>query len=181
MYVAPAYPKSLFVGAGEGGLYRTSDGGETWKKLSQKGREHFGAFYHPDHPKWIYMAMTEDAPESGLYLSRDDGATWEPFTTLPFPFPAANWNAYSFASRITTRSLTGLPRSGLRSLLPPHVTVLATEFPTTLPQSLSLKPASGLPWASWSSTLAQPPAEPSKFNSSRSPVYTMGGVTNWPP
>lgn len=70
--------------AGEGGLYRTTDGGRTWRKLAQKGREHFGAFYHPNHPGWIYMTLTEGAPESGLYLSRDDGATWSPFTDLPF-------------------------------------------------------------------------------------------------
>jgi hypothetical protein len=74
-----------FRGHGEeGGLYRTTDGGLTWKKLVQKEREHFGAFYHPDHPTWIYMTCTEGAQEAGLYLSRDDGATWEPFTTLPF-------------------------------------------------------------------------------------------------
>jgi hypothetical protein len=70
--------------AGEGGLYRTTDGGLTWKKLAQKGREHFGAFYHPNHSQWIYMTLTEGAPESGLYLSRDDGATWQPFSGLPF-------------------------------------------------------------------------------------------------
>jgi photosystem II stability/assembly factor-like uncharacterized protein len=69
---------------GEGGLYRTSDGGRSWNKLVQKGREHFGAFYHPDHPGWIYMTLTEGARETGLYLSRDDGSTWKPFTTLPF-------------------------------------------------------------------------------------------------
>jgi len=68
----------------EGGLYRTTDGGLTWNKLVQKEREHFGAFYHPNHPPWIYMTCTEGAHEAGLYLSRDDGATWEPFTTLPF-------------------------------------------------------------------------------------------------
>jgi len=69
----------------DGGLYRTTDGGQTWTLLAQKGREHFGAFYHPRHPGWIYMTLTEDAPEAGLYLSRDDGATWTPFTTtLPF-------------------------------------------------------------------------------------------------
>jgi photosystem II stability/assembly factor-like uncharacterized protein len=68
----------------EGGLYRTTDGGETWKKLVQKEREHFGAFYHPRHPQWIYMTCTEGAREAGLYLSRDDGATWEPVSSLPF-------------------------------------------------------------------------------------------------
>jgi hypothetical protein len=54
------------------------------KKLVQKGPEHFGAFYHPSKPGWIYMTLTEGAPVAGLYLSKDDGATWQPFTTLPF-------------------------------------------------------------------------------------------------
>jgi len=89
--VKPGDSKTILLSASgvrgspeEGGLYRTTDGGQTWRKLVQKGREHFGAFYHPGHPQWIYMTLTEGAPESGLYLSRDDGATWEPFTTLPF-------------------------------------------------------------------------------------------------
>jgi len=70
--------------AGEGGLYRTRDGGQSWKRLAQKGPEHFGAFYHPHHPAWIYMTLTEGAREAGLYLSQDDGATWEPFAKLGF-------------------------------------------------------------------------------------------------
>jgi len=89
--VKPDDPETILLSAadprakaGEGGLYRTSDGGQTWKKLVQKEREHFGAFYHPNHPKWIYMTCTEGAQTAGLYLSRDDGAAWEPFTALPF-------------------------------------------------------------------------------------------------
>jgi len=68
----------------EGGLYRTTDGGATWTKLVQKGPQHFGAFYHPKRPGWIYATLTEGAREAGLYLSKDDGATWQPFTRLPF-------------------------------------------------------------------------------------------------
>jgi len=68
----------------EGGLYRTTDGGQSWQRLARKGPEHFGAFYHPDRPGWIYMTLTEGAPGAGLWLSRDDGATWEPFDGLPF-------------------------------------------------------------------------------------------------
>ena len=68
----------------EGGLYRTTDGGKTWRKLARKGPEHFGAFYHPEKKGWIYMTLTEGAPGPGLWLSRDDGATWAPFSQLPF-------------------------------------------------------------------------------------------------
>lgn len=68
----------------EGGLYRTTDDGRTWSKVVQKDRQHFGAFYHPRHPEWIYVTLTEGAREAGLYLSRDEGATWKRFTGLPF-------------------------------------------------------------------------------------------------
>ena len=71
-------------GHAEGGLYRTRDGGATWSKVVQKGPEHFGAFYHPRRPGWIYMTLTEGAPGAGLWLSTDDGKTWKPFTRLPF-------------------------------------------------------------------------------------------------
>jgi photosystem II stability/assembly factor-like uncharacterized protein len=89
--VKPGDPKTILLSAAnihgktdEAGLYRTTDGGQTWKKLVQKGPEHFGAFYHPQHPGWIYITLTEGAKEAGLYLSKDDGATWQPFSTLPF-------------------------------------------------------------------------------------------------
>jgi len=73
-------------GRAEGGLYRTTDVGGQWKRLVQKGPEHFGAFYHPTRPGWIYMTLTEGVPQTscGLWLSTDDGATWRPFPTLPF-------------------------------------------------------------------------------------------------
>ena len=73
-------------GRPEGGLYRTTDGGATWKRLAQRGPEHFGAFYHPGRAGWIYMTLTEGVPRdsAGLWLSRDDGATWQPFSRLPF-------------------------------------------------------------------------------------------------
>jgi photosystem II stability/assembly factor-like uncharacterized protein len=68
----------------QGGLYRSRDGGETWRRLARQGPEHFGAFLHPKRPGWIYMTLTEGAPDAGLWLSRDDGATWQPITRLPF-------------------------------------------------------------------------------------------------
>ena len=89
--VKPGDPRTILLSAsdvrghaGEGGLYRTSDGGRTWTKLVQKEPQHFAAFYHPGHAGWIYATCTEGARQSGLYLSRDDGATWEAFKNLPF-------------------------------------------------------------------------------------------------
>ena len=49
-----------------------------------QGPEHFGGYFHPTHPGWIYLTLTEDAKESGLYLSQDDGKTWKPFSQIPF-------------------------------------------------------------------------------------------------
>jgi phosphoglycolate phosphatase-like HAD superfamily hydrolase len=71
-------------GAQQGGLWRTRDGGATWRKVIQKGPEHFGAYLSPHHRGWIYATLTEGAPGSGLWLSRDDGGTWAGFEDLPF-------------------------------------------------------------------------------------------------
>ena len=89
--VHPKDPDTVLLGAAgvgrhrnEAGLYRTTDGGRTWTKLLQKGPEHFGGYWHPTRPGWLYATLTEGARESGLYLSTDDGATWRPFLRLPF-------------------------------------------------------------------------------------------------
>ena len=89
--VDPKDPKTIYFGASqcrffpdEGGLYRTTDGGATWKKVVQKGREHFGAYFHPTKPGWIYMTLSEGRSDSGLWLSKDSGETWLPFSDLPY-------------------------------------------------------------------------------------------------
>ncbi len=88
--VDPKDSKVIYLGAADGngeqqgGLWRTTDGGATWKKLARKGPEHFGAYLHPKKKGWIYMTLTEGAPGSGLWLSKDDGETWSSMDGIPF-------------------------------------------------------------------------------------------------
>jgi photosystem II stability/assembly factor-like uncharacterized protein len=67
-----------------GGLYLTQDGGKAWKRIGRKGPQTFGGYFHPQHPGWIYMTLTEDAPGAGLWISQDDGQSWQAFDSLPF-------------------------------------------------------------------------------------------------
>ncbi len=88
--VDPRDSRIVYVGAcdareqEQGGLWRTTDGGATWQRLGRKGTEHFGAYLHPTRPGWIYMTLTEGAPDAGLWLSKDNGATWTAMAGLPF-------------------------------------------------------------------------------------------------
>jgi len=87
--VDPKSSKVIFVGAantgGEnGGLYRTADGGETWKRVLKEGNEHFGAYFHPARPGWVYATLTEGCPGPSLWLSTDGGETWKALENFPF-------------------------------------------------------------------------------------------------
>jgi photosystem II stability/assembly factor-like uncharacterized protein len=87
--VDPRDSRVVYLGAAdanndEGGLYKTSDGGESWKRIARKGPECFGASVHPRKPDWVYMCLTENAPDCGLWLSKDTGTTWKPLEGLPF-------------------------------------------------------------------------------------------------
>jgi photosystem II stability/assembly factor-like uncharacterized protein len=84
--VNPRDPNEILVAASRDhpGLYRTKDLGKTWELLTSKGREHFGGYFHPAHPSWMYLTLTEDAQECGLYFSKDDGKTWKAYSQIPF-------------------------------------------------------------------------------------------------
>jgi photosystem II stability/assembly factor-like uncharacterized protein len=95
--VHPANPDVLFVAAmGHAygpndwrGVFRSSDGGKTWKKVLYKD-DKTGAIdltFDPSNPHVLYAALYEaqrypwtavsGGPGSGLYKSSDDGATWK--------------------------------------------------------------------------------------------------------
>jgi photosystem II stability/assembly factor-like uncharacterized protein len=88
--VHPDSSKIIFIGAADaggeeqGGLYRTEDGGNTWKRIAREGSEHFGAYFDPRQPDWVYMTLTEGAPGPSLWLSTDLGDTWQPLDSFPF-------------------------------------------------------------------------------------------------
>jgi len=87
--VDPQSSKLILVGAAnagqeQSGLYRTSDGGLTWQRVAREGPEHFGAYFDPQRPGWVYMTLTEGAPGPSLWLSTDRGVTWKPIESFPF-------------------------------------------------------------------------------------------------
>ena len=72
-------PWTIISGAREGGIYKSSDGGDTWSKLAGGlPNELFGrsnVAISAVMPNRIY-ALIEAKPGSGLYRSEDAGATW---------------------------------------------------------------------------------------------------------
>ncbi len=89
--VAPSNPDIIYVGTGENnssrssyagvGIYKSSDGGKTWKRLPLDDTHHIGRIIvHPQNPDIVYVAVighlyTRDKVR-GLYKSTDGGRTW---------------------------------------------------------------------------------------------------------
>jgi len=89
--VDPANSRRILVGSCDvnwgdraGGLYLSEDGGENWRRIGRQGPQTFGGCFHPQHPNWLYMCLTESAPGAGLWLSKDGGQSWNAFEQLPF-------------------------------------------------------------------------------------------------
>ena len=79
LWHAQRKPWTIISGAEEGGIYKSTDGGDTWNKLAG-GLPHdlFGranVAISAVQPNRIY-ALIEAKPGSGLYRSEDAGATW---------------------------------------------------------------------------------------------------------
>lgn len=86
VYVAAQGP--LWGPGGERGLFKTTDGGKTWKNIL-KISEHTGVtdvVVDPNNPETVYAAsyqrrrhmwtLIDGGPESAIYKSTDAGATW---------------------------------------------------------------------------------------------------------
>ena len=90
--LAPDDPDTIYVGTGEGkprnsvsfgdGIYKSTDGGKTWKNLGLRHSERFARIVvDPHDPDVVYAAALghEWGPneERGLYRSLDGGRTWK--------------------------------------------------------------------------------------------------------
>lgn len=90
--MAPSNPLVVYAGTGSDGLrsnvisgkgiYKSADGGRTWKNIGLEKTAHIGAIeVHPSTPDIVFVAAIGNAfapnPDRGIYRSRDGGANWE--------------------------------------------------------------------------------------------------------
>jgi len=79
-------PWTIISGANEGGVYRSTDAGETWTRLTAGlpsglvGKGNIGVT--AANPNRLYL-LYEAKPGGGLYRSDDAGATWTQTTAMP--------------------------------------------------------------------------------------------------
>jgi len=90
--VSPGNSETVYVGTGEcdmrdsiafgDGMYKTGDGGRTWKHIGLEGTRQIGrVLIDPKNPEVVFVAALGHAygpnPDRGVYRSRDGGATWQ--------------------------------------------------------------------------------------------------------
>ena len=73
---------AAYMGGGPGtGLHRSTDGGETWKKLTEgipkSNLGKIGLALSPFNPDVLYAAIELDRTKGGLYMSTDRGSSWK--------------------------------------------------------------------------------------------------------
>ena len=90
--VAESDPNVLYAGTGEAcirgnvangdGVYKSTDGGRTWRNVGLRDSQHIGALIiHPRDPNIAFVAALGHAygpnPERGIFRTLDGGKTWE--------------------------------------------------------------------------------------------------------
>ena len=90
--IDPNNPSTIWVGTGENvagrhvaygdGVYKSEDGGSSWKNMGLKASEHISEIIvHPDNPDVIWVAsqgpLWNKGGERGLFKSTDGGDNWK--------------------------------------------------------------------------------------------------------
>ena len=90
--IAPSDTMQVWAGTGEqnsrntiepgGGIYKSTDGGITWKLMGLEKTQHIGRIVvNPTNPNVVYVAALgaawKSSPERGLYKTEDGGQTWK--------------------------------------------------------------------------------------------------------
>ncbi|MEM6803782.1 MAG: hypothetical protein AAF696_20420, partial [Bacteroidota bacterium] len=92
--LAPSNPDIIYVATGESlkkarnftmpgtGIYRSEDGGESWRHLGLEDSWHIGEIIvHPQDPNIVWVAVMghfwSTNPNRGIYKSEDGGKNWE--------------------------------------------------------------------------------------------------------
>ncbi|MFK7784296.1 MAG: WD40/YVTN/BNR-like repeat-containing protein, partial [Crocinitomicaceae bacterium] len=90
--LAPTNSNTVWVGSGENnnqrsvaygdGLYKSMDGGKSWKSVGLKTSEHIGMIaIHPENSNVVFVAsygpLWGAGGERGIYKTEDGGETWE--------------------------------------------------------------------------------------------------------
>lgn len=74
-------PWTMISGAMEGGVYKTTDGGDTWNKLTnglpQGMTGKIGVAVSPANPDRVWAIIEASDDEIGLYRSDDAGGSWD--------------------------------------------------------------------------------------------------------
>jgi photosystem II stability/assembly factor-like uncharacterized protein len=90
--IDPTNKNVIWVGTGENnggrhigfgdGIYRSADGGKTWKNMGLKGSEHISEIIvHPEDPNTVWVAsqgpLWSKGGERGVFKTTDGGKTWK--------------------------------------------------------------------------------------------------------
>lgn len=90
--MAPSNPNTIWMGSGENnnqrsvaygdGVYKSLDGGKSWKNMGLKTSEHIGnIIVHPTNEDIVWVAaygpLWSEGGERGVYKTTDGGKTWK--------------------------------------------------------------------------------------------------------
>ena len=82
-------PTRAYLAAYESGMYRTDDGGMTWRSLGAFPTEHaHSVAVHPDDPDVVYVG----SEPAMVFATRDGGETWRACEAIASVPESSNWS-----------------------------------------------------------------------------------------